>query len=279
MRGEPDGKVKGDQMERSMNGRASDGVRMYNNSVEHSRFLTDNGESRTVGIVNLMMEHGVLDRQGVVYPPTKEVVLALLKHHAGDGNIVAIPVRRLALELRSKLYPVEKLLNQLEYCHVIRRYKGTALGNLFTTEIVEAPTEPDQTPLNVMESHLLSVLRHQMRSDRFVHTDEQELAVAAGVSHETVRATLLSLKRRGYISATIADYGRPCIVKVLHEEPVAVETAQEQNIVDRLLNGRVPVADDSGKDGMLIRFLQWQKDQRALEQEKIGEMLSQLTGN
>ena len=263
----------------AIGGKTNGAVREYRGPLGHYEKLLSNGVVGCAGIVHVLLQNGVLDGIGNMYPPTKEAVLALLKHHADGGSLVAIPIRKLALELGSKVYAVSQLLNQLTYEHKIRRFEGGAPGRLLTTEIIEAPTELDQTPLSVVESHLLGILKRQMDTQSWVQTDEQEIAAAMGVSHETAMATLFSLRRRGYINATIAEYGRPCIVKVLHEEPVAVEAVPGHNVVDSLMNGRAPVGDDSGKEDMLVRFLRWQKDQRALEQEQIGEMLSQLTGN
>ena len=231
------------------------GEKRYNGIAEHARMLREAGEWNGLQLTKLLLDVGVLDLSGYVYKPTKNAVLELLKWHAGGGAVVAIPMARLALELGCGVYIVRCLIEELERDGLVQRHKCRAPGTLYTTEILGPRPEPEPGPLAPIQEHLLRVLRGKMDTDGLVQTSEHELALALDVSHETVSLALATLRHRGYVSATVAEYGRPYIVKVLHAQPVVAagvdlteeEKAEKERAVDAYLSERGLL--DLGSDG------------------------------
>lgn len=249
----------------------TDGEKRYDKFTEHAEMLWKSGEAKGCQLTRLLLQLGVLDIDGYVHKPTKTAVLELLKWHAGGGFITAVPVQKLAIELGCGRRGVDDLLKELESDGLIVRHHGCAPGNLYTTEIVGPKPEPEPVPLTPTQEHLLEVLRSNMNAEGFVQTNEHELAIAIDVSHETALLSLITLRRLGYVSATFAEYGRPCIVKVVHDHPVKISSD-----VDTGDDMQVAEEESLDKEGRLMRFLRWQLKNRQEEQEQLDELIGSL---
>jgi predicted ArsR family transcriptional regulator len=192
--------------------------------LNHCHQLDDNGVSNSASLTHLLLRLKVLDVDGNFYPPTKEALLEVLKWHADNEPVTALPMDRLAMEMGCKVAVVRSLFKELEDAGLIRRHRSKAPGNLYVTEVEFTVPEVSQETLTPVQAQLLEFLKSRMSSDGIVQTNEYEMAAALGVSRDSAVQTLLALKRLGYVSATIAEYGRPYVIKVYRREESQNET-------------------------------------------------------